>query len=546
MATPTSPTPVINTDAPARAWYIADIYDPANTAQTGQYVPNVNDLVWDYDEGWMRVTAVDYTTGISTRSIWNLPQQPSEAANGDDVLLGAGPGTVADSYRALIDYSVHPAILSLDHRLHYYGTTTTSIKVFVGTDISYTGQVISQYYDQNWNLLGENIPLELASIDANNIATKAPKVGYTTASLTDGELLTVVAYDDVGNVVSTAKVVAQLSTFVRQADAASKYISAISLESPFLSQADNQTVQYPVNMPVAGLNLMGRVSYSDGSSTRLPVDGTKFSLYGLEQYIATQPGQTLPLVLSYLLSQGESNYIGSPSNNARITRQYNAKTLPMDGAFTIKLFVIPVWQNVLQGYRLQYFLYNLDRTSVYDVSAYVEAAANSVGFNPTLYGTAQNLAVAVSMDQVDPSYPPFRYVQPFTVTLLKAGNSTGAGDAWSVLYSPSQPAPYGVGVFAVSNYLEVGNWTLDLTCGLTDFNTWINQVYYAAMPLYDSQSEVMAPVPNIMAVYINNTRYEFPIDQWNTLLTVTTAVPQGSAIYLEWVLRNGTDDLQLA
>lgn len=543
MATQTNPIPVINQNQPARSWFIDDIYQPLSTTTTGQYVPNVNDLVWDYLQGWFRVTAVDYTTGASTLTPWALPKAPDQA-NDLDVLLGAGPGTIADSYRAYIDTTVTPATLVLDRRLHIYGTTANSVKVFLGSDISQNGQVISQYYDASWHLLGENVPLELVGNDPTNLAIKAPKVGYTTTQVADGELLTVVVYDAVGGAVSTAKLIAQNTTFIRQAEASSKYITSITLESPFLSPTDPTIIQYPVNMPVASLNLLGKVSYSDGSTAVLPVDGTKFSLFGLERYIATQQGQELPVVLSYLLSANESNYMGAPSTNTRITREYKAQTLQANNAFSIRLYVFPVWQNPQSGYRLQFYLYNLDRKSVYDVTNLVQAGGNTAAFNPTLYGTAQSLTFALSMDTVDPVYPPFRYVQPMSIALMLPGTNT-TGDNWTVQYDPTQPVPYGVGTYAMVTYQSVGNWTVDLTCGLSDFGQWLQKVYYAGQPLVDKTSEVMAPVPNIMAVLIGNTRTELPIESWNQVFTSHIAVPAGSLVTIEWIYRGGANDLQL-
>lgn len=540
-----APTPIIQPNLPFAVWNRTEIYDPSNTGGTGVYVPNVDDLIVDYNQGFFRVTAVDYTTGVSTLQIWNLPLTPG-SNDGDDVLLGAGPGTIADSYRAFINTNTKPYTLALDSRLHIYGSTTTSVKIFIGTDISESGNVISQYYDSNWNLLGENIPLELvATTNINNRAIKAPMVGYTTTPLSDGELLTVVTYDDVGTVVSTAKVVAQNTNFIRTSDASLKYIKSISLDAgPFQNPSNPQNILYPINMPVANLNLFGVVTYSDGTTTRLPVDGTKFKIYGLENFLATQQGQTIPLVLVYTLSSNEYNYIGAPSSSSTITAEYSATTAPVDGAYSVKMFIYPVWQNPVQGYALRFFLYNLDRKDVYDVTNLVEAGGSGPAFQPTLYNTQQDLAFAVQMNQVDSSFAAWRFAQTIGITLLRPGNDQ-SGDNWWVQYSPGQNPPYGVTTKALSTYVEVNNWSVDLTNGQTDFNTWLNQVYYAAQPLYDSRSEVQAPQPNIMALVVDGTTYEFPITSWNLPFTITQTLTEGDDIFVEWIYRDGQNDLQL-
>jgi len=541
----TPPIPVVKPNDPFAVWNITQIYNPSNPVEPAVYVPNVYDLVIDYDQGLFKVTAVDYTTGQSTLESWTLPLAPPSGDDDDDVLLGAGPGTIADSYRVFINSALRPATLALDRRQRIYGSSTSSIKVFQGTDISDQGTVISQFYDTNWNLLGDNIPLELVAMNnTSNTAVKAPKVGYTQTLLNDGELVTVVAYDDVGGAVSTAKFIVQNSSFIRKNDDSIKYITAISLTSPFLDPSDPTNILFPINMPVQSLPIMGVVTYSDGSTSSLPVDGTKFAMAGLSNYIATRQGQTIPLVLIYNLSSDEYNYIGTPSTNNTVTQAYTATTEAVDGAYSVYMFAYPVWVNASTGYRLQVYLYNLDRQDVYDVTNLVTADTDTASFNPKQYNVVQNLRLAVNMNQVDASYKAWRYVQTTAITLLRPGTDA-SGDAWTIQFKPGQTPAYGVGVSAAATYVEVNNWTLDITCGKTNLTDWLNTLYFATQPLYDPMSEVVAPTPNIMVIVANNTPYEFPVSQWNQALTVTTQLTNGDDLFIEWIYRDGQNDQQL-
>jgi hypothetical protein len=541
----TPPVPVINPNNPFTIWNMFQIYNPSNPVAPAVYVPNVYDLIVDYDQGLFKVTAVDYTTGQSTWESWTLPLAPPSGNDDDDVLLGAGPGTIADSYRIFINSAVQPATLALDRRLRIYGSTTAAIKVFKGTDISDNGTIISQFYDTNWNLLGDNIPLELVAMNnTTNTAVKSPKVGYTQTLMNDGELCTVVAYDDVGGAVSTAKFVVQNSSFIRKNEDSLKYIVSITLQSPFLDPSDPTNVLFPINMPVQNLPMMGVVTYSDGSTSSLPVDGTKFAMAGLSNYIATRQGQTIPLVLLYNLSTDEYNYIGTPSTNNTITQAYTATTDAVDGAYSVFMFAYPVWVSAQVGYRLQVFLYNLDRQDVYDVTSLVTADTDTATFNPLQYNVVQNLRLAVNMNQVDAAFKAWRYVQTIGITLLRPG-SDNSGDNWTIAFSPGQSPQYGVGVVAKATYVEVNNWSLDISCGMLSQSAWLDKVYFATQPLYDPMSEVVAPSPNIMSIVVNNTPYEFPVSQWNQALTVTTQLPEGTDIFIEWIYRDGQNDQQL-
>lgn len=543
MADPiTPPTLIADPTRGFRMWLVSEIY--AGPSSAGRYVPNPDDMVWDWNSGYNRVISVDYTTGLSVVKPWTPPAN-SNPISDSDVLLGAGPGYQSESFRAYLDQSVLPHILAVDSRIHLYGTTVSYIKIFKGTDISVNGQVISQMYDQGGTFLGENIPLELVAMEnSSNTAVKAPQVGYTTQSLNDADVVTAVCYDDAGNATSICKLLIKNTSFIRTTDAAAKYITAISVETPFLSSSDSTLIQYPINMPVSALNLIGVVTYSDGSKLRLPVDGTKFSMYGLENYISTIQGQTLDLVLSYKLSPGEYNYITQSSPNKHISIAMKATTLQADGAYSVKLFVAPRWIDALNGYTLEYFLYNLDREDVYPVTNLVQLQSGSRTFNPLQYGTTQHIAVGLNLNQVDPSFANYRHVQEFDVTLLRQGTDK-SGDNWTIGYTPGQNPPYGLGTVASVKFINVGNWQYDLSCGLTNQTDWLNKVFYATQPLFDPGSEQQAPTPNYFALVYGNERLEVPISQWNSIITMTSTMVEGTLLNVEFFKRNASTDLQL-
>lgn len=538
---PSSLVLIIDPNRGWRQWSIKEIYIPS---KDGRHVPNKDDLVLDWDEGWLRVIDVDYTTGISVLEPWSPPKDPN-ALDDQDILLGAGPGTVSESYRTYIDQSVFPYRLATDRRLHLYGSSSAYVKIFAGTNIGNDGDVISMFFDTGGTLLGENIPLELVAMpDGNNRAVKTPMIGYTNREMSDGEVATIVVYDDQGHAASIAKTLIRNTSFVRSTDANKKFIRSIGIDTPFLSSSDPTLIQYPINMPVSALNLMGVVNYSDGTSMRLPVDGTKFSVLGLENYVASVQGQVMPIVLSYKLGPEEFNYQSVPTTNKHITAAYRATTLRADGAYALKLYVYPVWISAIDGYRLEAFLYDMNRSVMRRVTSYMTAAFNSAAFNPILYGTVQHIGVAIDLNRIDSSYANYRHVQSFAISLLRPATDH-SGDAWTIRFSNNPAITYGGGINAKINTINQNYHEIDLTSSIATFAEWLERVFYKTEPLYDSHSETEAPEPTHFVLVVGQVETEYPIDKWDDTLVSTTMVSEGTPLYLKFLRRTPSDDLQL-
>lgn len=541
--------PVINPDRGHRRWRKSELYTGPDG--TGRYCPNLDDEVWDWATGLWRVVSVDYTTGLSRLQRYEEPLE-SDSLNDEDILLGVGPGYQSESFRAFIDTSVVPFTLALDSRLSFKGTTVEYVKVFLGSDIGDSANVISAMYDQNGQMLGENIPLELAQVPNNpdgqpaayNKAVKVPMAAYTMRQLPDNEVLTVVAYDQVGNVRSMARVLVCNSAFARTTDAYRKYITAIHLESPFLSEVDQSLLQFPINLPVSALNAIGVVTYSDNSQTRMAVDGSKFNLYGLNNYMATQQGQRLDLVLTYRLGDDEYCYGATANQGKHISAAYKATTLRMDGAYSVKLFCAPVWVDNIYGYRLRWFLMNLDREEWFEVSHLVSFAVGSAEFRPTDYGVLQNLTVGINMQEVDSQFKNYRHSQTIGI-VLRQPDSLVSEDRWAIRYTPGQNPMYGSGVKATSRMENVNNWKLDLSNGLSNYAVWLDQVFYRAEPLFNPAVEQRAPEPTHFALYINGEDFEYPLAMWNHELVSPHAIKSGEPVIIRFFRRTAVTDIQL-
>jgi hypothetical protein len=533
--------PVFDPDRGYRQWHIREIYTGPNG--TGVYVPNLDDSVLSWTVGLYRVVEINESTGMSVLQPWDFP----DAANGnnEDVLLGVGPGFQSESYRLWIDTSTLPYTATPDARLHTYSVDAVHYKIFKGYIIEgSSAQVISAWYNQNQQYVGENIPMALAATDnLTNVTIKAPAVGFTTEEVPTGTPLTLVFYSATGKMISRANLIAVQSTFVRSSESAQRYISSIHLDSPFLSESEENTLLVPMNLPVEALTKMGRVIYSNGENRRVPIDGNKMLLNGLNNYIATINGQKAPLTLVYKLSAGETAENVQGSNLRHIAIPYYLRTAPVDGTYSVKLFVVPQWVDELTGWRLDYFLYNLDRQDFFYATPFIEPGINSIAFNPTLYGTIQELTVAVDLVKLDSRLANYRHVQTFTITLM--GNAIEDRTPWFITYTPGQNPAYGGNLKARVVLQSIGNWEIYIDCGLTSLEEWLDQLYYRVQPLFDSTSETKAPAPTHFIVNINGIRNEYIIADWNTALPSITGGLVGKSVIIEWIRKVSGVTLQM-
>jgi hypothetical protein len=525
-------------------WSMSEIY-LGNMPASKKYVPKVKDYIMDPDSySVFIVDHLDPITLIPTlREV--RPANMSYTFTQTDVLFGTISDTV-DTFRCYVDKSVMPYTLSVDRRLHVTGTRTEYCKLFVGSDLAGTGKVVSQVYDSGGRLIGENIKLELVALDSHtNYSIKTVPTCHTTYDLMNGEIVTAVLYDTQGNVVSKRQLMVENTTFIRSADASRKYVSHIGLESPFLSNTDDHQIDYPINVPIHALNMMGVVYYSDGSTLKLPVDGGKFSMSGLDQYISSIVGQQSELVLTYSLAPEEVAYNGNATNGKFITEPYRLSTVNPNYSYTVKLYCYPVWISPDLGYNLQWFLCNLDRNMVRDVTQYVSFSTNTGAFEPTKYGVVQKKSVSLSLKDVSAAFKPFIHTQVVDITLF--GQPTMPDTPWTISHEASFTRPsYGDRLVA-KKISSIGNNTvLNLKSERVTQEDWIRDVYINTYPIIDKSKETRPIPPSHMVIAYATTEVEVPISDWDKDISIGYAIPDLKTVFIKFIKKTARGDLQLS
>lgn len=556
---------IYDPDAIQRTWSMEDVYrgEASGGNPRAKWVPKVGDLVYDTSSGALQFLICDHVD--ETTMIANLIEVNKTEQSGvtrQDTLAGTGPGYQSETWRLLVDKSVIPHVFAVDSRLHAYGTEATKYKVFLGTDVSaVTGKVVSLNFNSNGELLSEDLPLEKVAFPSTNVvdtnvAVKHPSKGYTNYNLQEGEVVTLVMYSDEGHAVSYNRMLVHLTALDRNIEAATRYVTTISIDSPFLDKTESNTLVFPMNVGDRdSLALMGVISYSDGTSRRVPIDQQRLCLSGLDNYVPMKEGQLINLVLTYHLPNGEvalnaSNSTptyqnGEVRTNKFVSVKYFGRTLPVDGSYNVNIFPIPTYVSAAYGWRLRYFLYTLDRDRVFEVTNQIEMGSNTRPYNPLNFSETQDITVALDLSRVDPSLRKFRHVQSFKIALT-GHPSTTEPTAWFITYEKDQEPIYGKGIQCKAvNDPALNKWQFDLRCGETTLEGWLNRVYYPIKPLYDRFSESRPMRPTHFTITIDGTKRKFPINAWNTTIPFPIGAQDGYGVLVQWSRMDGNNEYEL-
>lgn len=537
--------PVYDPDGRWTIWALHQVFTGPDDIGTGKYVPKVNDLVFDIPTStWYICTALDLIT-LKPRLEKTKGLSQDQDFDNADLILGVGPGTIADTFRAYLNKNVLPYTLTVDGRLHTYSPDAERFTIFRGTDITGDAKPISQLYNQSNELVGTSIPLVLAETTGDNKSVKAFPMCYTTEDVPDGETLVLITYSDAGHQIAKVRLLVENTQFTPVADKSTKYITGIALESPFISSSDPNQLRFPLNVPLAGLSLYGRVSYNDGSVVRMPVNNSgKFRLRGMDNFVSTYAGQVFDLVLDYQPSAGEVVLGLQTTAAGTVPREYTAVTTNYEGMYSPKLFGYPVWQDSVKGYRLEWWLYDMERRLAQLVTPYVKINDNSAPFNPVGYGFKQSLGVSINLKDVNPSGLALNHVQTVDIVLRQPG--TARSTNWAVGFVPHQDILFGEGNFAQMRIVDQNSMTLNVACGETDQAKWLQRLYRLTYPLTDQGREIQAPEPTHFSICTPSWEVAYPISKWNSDLSLSYTLANNATAFIKFFVRTPETDIQLA
>lgn len=540
--------PVRNLEGTFKFWGLREIFVPGGPG-AGRYIPKVRDIVADnFNDGehpFQVVIAVDEVTGRTTLRPWN--STPVSTVSEGDIMTGVGNTVTAETWRLFLDTSVVPHAATVDQRLCYPGPNVSHVKAFV-TGADGVVRPISVFYNEHGQLVGESVPVVPALLRNHDVpeghtVVKGVPTFYTLEDLPNNTPVMIVAYGAAGHEVSRRQLLIVKTSFTPQRNQGVKYIRDISLRTPFMSDTDSEVINLPVNVPLQGLFMRGIVTYSDGSTKEYPIDGTRFSLLGLTDYVATEPNRRARLVLRYTVQPDEISLGGVQGEEFYRTRRYTVMTKEAQGAYNVKLYAYPEWIDEIQGYQLRFFLYNSDRRVKYDVTSDVEFSVNSAPFRPTLYGVLQTLNVGIDLSKVSPSYVNYRHNQIIQMVLWREGTERNTN--WTIQFETGQNPAYGENNFAKLKFINYNYYLLSVDNNCATQEEWLERLYWTTKPIFNARTEVRGIVPTHFRIRVGGEINEYELAEWNLVKQVLNGLNENDTVYIEWIKKNPDSILEL-
>ncbi len=448
-----------------------------------------------------------------------------------DILTIRGPGYGSADHKISIDDTVFPYRLDVSPFAMIRTVEARYAKIISGS-IFGPHRVIGFMMTSVGDLIDDKIPLDLIA-DVNGVTNyhiKNVQVCYTNEKFKDGDVLTVVLYSAAGHALSENQLVVINTNFMRDGTAPREYIKTVYIESPYLSTSDPYELQLPLNWNNSSLNMIGVVEYQSGRKVRLPLDGRKFYLEGLQQLLSAIPGHNHNLMLKYALERDENTVHSVSSFSNTIAQPYRVKQIKINNSYTAKLYAFPRWDASIEGYRLTFFLVNLDRNQFVDVTPHVKYVSGTPLFDGHSYGVTQRLQVSLNLRDIFTTYKPFVHTQAFEVSLY--GTPTTYRSPWTVRQSASDPTPYGSELLAEKS---ADGSTIRIDSGIDNYADWYDRLFKASNPLLsDGGNPSSYPAPTHFDIHIGKQVSTFPLSAWNLDLVVNGVLKNFINIDVVW------------
>jgi len=474
---------------------MADLYNPLVTPATGRVIPVLDCLVVDDNYNIWIVVAVDPVTHASTLRPARMFVDNTNAQ--DDLVSVVSYGN--DIFRIYFDPRTNPVDVRPDARLVIFGADVVSYQLVQNPGPSQV--VISRNYDASGNYTGVLVPMikvPTPGADGGLIlspAANSPAPCHTQTILTDGEAITLQAFNSQGAQVAQVSAFAKESIIINEAIYPEPIITGVAIIGSQM-RSNNEIYIYQ-NQSVGSLGLQVVLTYSSGYTRSVPIDHTQCFLYGIEDFIPSYPGLQQTLLAKYYLNSNEVMSMALTTQSREfVSAEINLVVIANGLQAGVKISVIPIWNTHTNGYTLSYFLYSTTRNQVINVTSLVTISSSS-HYNPSLFGQPQTLRLQLDMSRAEPTIYTIQtiYSQVCVITL----QPLSVTDRYVLKDASNAPIVFGATSTTLNRpAIHYDSLRMQYYIPTTLFPTqtlMLEAFFINASPPYDTTNETQVPMP---------------------------------------------------
>ena len=439
----------------------------------------------------------------------------------------------------------------MDTRSLPYPVTPDSKCVFIGksprsyTLTRYAGTsnetIISQYFDSTGTFVSQNVPL--SPLTSENSSWYLPRSNISVVPY-DNEEIALKVFDESGAEVYAAKLFAKQSAVVNEEVLYAPQIVGITVGGN--QKLTNGNFYVYEKQDFNSLGLYVTLVYSDGTTSQIPVDGTKCIMYGQNDFISSYAGLTQNILIKYFRSNNESiSPAVADATGNMIAVTVPVTVIPNGIATTAKIVPLPVYNSSNARYAMRYYIYFGDGRSHIDVSGDVTFVNSNLYTDTTYFGVTQTVTMSLDMSVVLPATYPTSTIHTQTLTIQF--NAPTSLVKWWFSDSTTSPFVYGLDNSTSRRPLLKYDSTINqyfIPSG-TFGNTaaFLNSFYTQASPPYDPTVSQIPQVPThftIRDLYTGQSLVSGPIPIANyatafNLIESTNGIHSTGIVIVEFI-----------
>jgi hypothetical protein len=284
-----------------------------------------------------------------------------------------------------------------------------------------------------------------------------------------------------------------------------------------------------------------RKVYQNNRTEIVAENDPNLSIDGWGGWTVPKAGTTFPIVVKYKLKDGERSVVTDPHLGTHIARVYDALIVDRGTGITYYLYVLPEYVDALIGYKLKAYLYSSDFSIRIDVSGDVSYTT----FKGKAWNTKQTVNYTLRLNDVE----------QIASNVILSGSSIielvdvplNKATPYRIYTHAKDLTPYGNNL-KLNLRPGIGLYNLDISSGFTQYENWLEEMYFKLNPYYDPLTSSSAPTPTHVDILIDGNLMTYRMDEWETNKLYPAALPVNGKLadVTFYILTANNERLELA